>query len=151
MSTEPAPTTPVPPRTGTARTPSSDAPASRLDVADLAGAVTAVPGVSGLEPGIATTLRALDARLRRGDPASARYGLVVDRDSGEVTVEIGVNGRLPVRRVVEDVQRAVQRAASGATTGGADPSDGASVGTDADRPTPGVPRVLVRVQSLSTS
>lgn len=104
------------------------APASRLDVADLVGAVTAVPGVSGLEPGIATTLRTLDARLRRSDAASARYGLVVDRDSGEVTVEIGVEGPLPVRRIVEDVQRTVHRAAVG----------------------PAVPRVLVRVQSLST-
>lgn len=145
MSTDPAPTAPAP-----ALTPSSGAPSSRLDVADLVGAVTAVPGVSGLEPGIATTLRALDARLRRSDPAPARYGLVVDRDSGEVTVEIGVSGRLPVRRIVEDVQRAVQRAVSGATTGGTDPSDGTSVGTEAGRPTPGVPRVLVRVQSLST-
>lgn len=148
MNTEPAPTTPVPTRT--ARTPSPDAPTSRLDVADLVGAVTAVPGVTGLEPGIATTLHALDARLRRSDPASARYGLVVDRDSGEVTVEIGVNGRLPVRRIVEDVQRVVQRAVSGATTEGTDPPGGTVVGTDADRPTPGAPRVLVRVQSLST-
>ncbi|AXK46539.1 hypothetical protein [Brachybacterium saurashtrense] len=113
MNTEPVPTGP--------------APCSRLDVADLVGAVTAVPGVSGLEPGIATTLRTLDARLRRSGASSARYGLVVDRVSGEVTVEIGVAGPLPVRRIVEDVQRTVQRAAIGSA----------------------VPRVLVRVQSLS--
>lgn len=110
------------------------APASvtRIAVADLVGAVTAVPGVSGLEPGIATTLRALDARLRRSDDSSARCGLVVDRDSGEVTVEIGVEGPLPVRRVVEDVQRTVRGAVSAAVRDGT------------------APRVLVRVQSLST-
>lgn len=115
MSTEPA-TTPV----------------TSTDVSDLVGAVTAVPGVSGLEPGIATTLRTLDARLRRSDVSSARCGLVVDRDSGAVTVEIGVAGPLPVRRIVEDVQRTVQRAVSGAGRDGS------------------APRVLVRVQSLST-
>lgn len=87
-------------------------------------------GVSGLEPGIATTLRTLDARLRRNDSSANRYGLVIDRDSGRVTVEIGVRGPTPVRRIVEDVQRAIQRAAG-------DPGIGA-------------PQVLVRVQSLTT-
>ena len=105
---------------------------TRPDAAELVDVVTAVPGVNGLEPGIATTLRTLDARLRRGDPSATRCGLVLDHDSGEVIVEISVNGALPVRGTVEEVQRAVQRAVGGGPE------------------TPGGPRVLVRVQSLST-
>lgn len=112
MSAEPAPT----PVTG-AR--------ALIDV------VTAVPGVLGLEPGIATTLRTLDARLRRSDPSAARYGLVIDPGTGAVTVEISVGGPHPVRAVVEEVQRAVQHA----------------VGETAA----GRPQVLVRVQSLGTA
>ncbi len=153
MSTDPAPTDTATLRTVPAAADPAGAlapPAPRVDVADLVGAVTAVPGVSGLAPGIATALRTLDARLRRSDASSARYGLVVDRDSGEVTVEIGVEGPLPVRRIVEDVQRTVQRAVSGAAAEDTDPRGGTAVGADPDRPAPDVPRVLVRVQSLST-
>lgn len=100
-----------------------------VGAATLVDVVTAVPGVAGLEPGVATTLRSLDARLRRGDTSAARYGLVIDRESGRVVVEIAVSGALPVRRVVEDVQRAVHRAVS-----------------DTDAP---AREVLVRVQSLA--
>lgn len=110
---------------------STDPALPRPDAADLVDVVTAVPGVNGLEPGIATTLRTLDARLRRGDPSATRCGLVLDPDGGEVIVEISVSGALPVRRTVEEVQRAVQRAVAGAEASAA-------------------PRVLVRVQSLST-
>lgn len=94
----------------------------------LLEAVLAVPGVAGLEPGVATTLRALDARLRRTGADLARYGLVVDPASGAVTVEISLDGPRPVRSVVEEVQRAVRAAL--APTGPADRL------------------VLVRVQSL---
>jgi hypothetical protein len=94
----------------------------------LIDVVTAVPGVGGLDPGIATALRTLDARLRRSAPSAARYGLVIDPGTGDVTVEISVGGPLPVRSVVEEVQRAVHRAVGDAATGR--------------------PEVLVRVQSL---
>lgn len=100
-----------------------------VDAATLVDVVSAVPGVNGLEPGIATTLRTLDARLRRGDTSAARCGLVIDRAGGRIIVEIAVSGALPVRRIVEDVQRAVHRGVAGP-------------GTTA-------PEVLVRVQSLS--
>ncbi|MGO1927421.1 hypothetical protein [Brachybacterium tyrofermentans] len=52
--------------------------------------------------------RALDARQRRSDSSAARYDLVIDRDTGEVAVEISVSGPLPVLSIVEEVQRAVQ-------------------------------------------
>lgn len=96
--------------------------------AALIDVVTAVPGVVGLEPGIATTLRTLDARLRRSTPSAARYGLVIDPATGDVIVEISVGGPLPVRVVVEEVQHAIQLAVG-------DPGSGR-------------PEVLVRVQSL---
>lgn len=99
--------------------------------AALIDVVTAVPGVIGLEPGVATTLRTLDARLRRSTPSAARYGLVIDPATGNVTVEISVGGPLPVRSVVEEVQRAIQHAVG-------DPATGR-------------PEVLVRVQSLGAA
>ncbi|MGP9536635.1 hypothetical protein ACT3SP_01395 [Brachybacterium sp. AOP43-C2-M15] len=104
---------------------------STADAAALIDVVTAVPGVIGLEPGVATTLRTLDARLRRSDPSASRYGLVIDRDTGDVTVEIAVRGPLPLRSTVEEVQRTVRRAMG----------DRAAAS----------PQVLVRVQSLGTA
>jgi hypothetical protein len=108
----------------------STEPAPAARAAALIDVVTAVPGVRGIEPGISTTLRTLDARLRRTDASAVRYGLVVDLESGTVTVEIGVIGELPLRSVVEEVQRAVQSALADHGSGG--------------------PEVLVRVQSLTT-
>lgn len=101
---------------------------------DLIGVVTAVPGVRGIEPGVASTLRTLDARLRRHNPSAARYGLIVDQETGDVTVEVALYSDLPVRSVVEDVQRSILRALGHTETG---------------RVEPGRPRVLVRVQSLT--
>lgn len=98
----------------------------------LVGVVTAVPGVSGIEPGIATTVGAIDARLRRSPDRYARYGLVVDADTGTATVEIALDGTRPVREVVADVQRAVAAAV-------------AEVGV-LDEPL----QVHVRVQSVTT-
>lgn len=97
-----------------------------VTAADLVELVRAVPGVAGIEPGIGTTLRAIDARLRRSGTAAVSYGLHVDPSTGDVFVEIALNGPRPVREVVEQVQRAVLAALGG--PGGV---------------------VLVRVQSLS--
>jgi hypothetical protein len=85
-------------------------------------------GAGALIDVVTAALRTLDARLRRSAPSAARYGLVIDPGTGDVTVEISVGGPLPVRSVVEEVQRAVHRAVGDAATGR--------------------PEVLVRVQSL---
>lgn len=124
MSTEPL----VPAPTAEDAPPPEAAPAE-MTAPDLVELVTAVPGVGGIEPGIATTLRAVDARMRGRADTSARYGLVLDRAAGTAIVEIGIAGELPVRSVVEQVQRAVQDA----------------VGRSGDEPF----EVLVRVQSVS--
>lgn len=97
--------------------------------ADLTSVVTKIPGVRGIEPGITSTLRALDARIRRSESSRARYGLIVEPGRGLVTVEIGVDGSRPVRQIVTDTQRAVQQALEG--------SDSAGL------------TVLVRVQSIA--
>ena len=95
---------------------------------DLVGLVEAVPGVRGIEAGIATTLRTLDARLRRR-AERARFGLSIEPDSQLITVELALSGARPVRAIVEDVQRAVHEALASA---GGPPHE-----------------VLVRVQSLT--
>lgn len=124
MSTDPL--APAPPAEDATRPAAATADVTAPDLVDL---VTAVPGVGGIEPGIATTLRAVDARMRARADTSARYGLVLDRAAGTAVVEIGIAGELPVRSVVEQVQRTVQDA----------------VGRTGDDPF----EVLVRVQSVS--
>ncbi|GAA2100140.1 MULTISPECIES: hypothetical protein [Brevibacterium] len=99
-----------------------------LPADQLVSLVEAVPGIRGMEPGIATTLRTLDARLRRR-AERARFGLTIDPDAHLITVELALSGPRPVRAVVEDVQREVHEAV--ASAGGAQHE------------------VLVRVQSLS--
>lgn len=74
---------------------------------DLVRAVLAVPGVGGLEPGVTSTLRALDARLRRRPEAVARYGLHLDEAQSRVVVEVGLRTQEPLRQVVEDLQATV--------------------------------------------
>ncbi|WP_152352465.1 hypothetical protein [Brachybacterium subflavum] len=74
---------------------------------DLVQAVLAVPGVGGLEPGVTSTLRALDARLRRRPEAVARYGLHLEEAQARVVVEVGLRTQEPLRQVVEDLQATV--------------------------------------------
>lgn len=107
----------------------------RASAADLVGVVQAVPGVHGIEAGVASTLRTIDARLRRSRARSARYGLVVDEETRTVTVEVGLTSDVPVRRVVEAIQRAVQAAL--------EPDPGTGDGPEEPW------QVLVRVQSLT--
>lgn len=90
--------------------------------------VRGVSGVRGIEPGLGTTLRGLDALLRRGGNGQAVYGVTLDPDTAEVVVEVSLTGRVPARDVVTAIQRAVQDHA-------------ARVGLPEQR-------VLVRVQSV---
>lgn len=78
--------------------------------ADLIDVVTAVPGVRGIEPGITSTLRTIDARIRKLQTRRARYGLVLDSEARTVTVELGLDDSRPIREIVADTQRAVQTA-----------------------------------------
>lgn len=100
--------------------------AEPVTAADLITVVETVAGVRGIEAGIATTLRSLDARLRRQHSEFVRYGLIIDPTTGQVTVEISLMTHRPVREIVAEVQGAVQAALH-----------------DAGR------EVVVRVQSLS--
>lgn len=107
---------------------------TETSAADLVEAVCAVPGVRGIEAGIASSLRTLDARLR-GDRARARYGVVIDSEFRIVTAEVGLGPGAPVRVIVEEIQRAVQRALDRSVAD--EPGEGRAW------------RVLVRVQSVS--
>ncbi|WP_313823517.1 hypothetical protein [Citricoccus sp.] len=103
-------------------------PAGPVTAADLISVVEAVPGVRGIEPGIATSLRSLDARLRHQNTEHVRFGMVIDPVTGQVVVEIALTVLRPVWQIVAEVQVAVQAALQDSGSGR---------------------EVLVRVQSLS--
>ncbi|MBO3725169.1 transcriptional regulator [Actinomyces bowdenii] len=140
--------------------------------AALVRTVTGVPGVRGIEPGIASALRTLDTHLRGQAGQVARFGIVVD-DAQRTTIEVGLDGSRPVRQVVRDIQAAVMQALhqpeehedpqTGSRTGASDDGDDASRGAAASPHAHGGshqapphghqarprPSVTVRVQSLS--
>lgn len=87
---------------------------------ELLDLVCSIPGVSGIEPGIGTTLRALDARIRRSGTHSHRFGLHVDRASGTVTVEVCLDRSRPVRESVRSIQVALRDALVGTMPDGSD-------------------------------
>ena len=99
--------------------------------ATIADLVTAVPGVQGIEPGIRTTLRTLDARIRRVRGAAHHFGLHVDRDQNTVVVEVCVDHSRAVRHIVRDIQDVVRTSLQDAFSS--------------------APVVLVRVQSLQVA
>ena len=106
-----------------------------LSAAELTHVVTAVPGVRGIEPGIGSTLKAIGSR---GDPAAARFGVIIESGGQKVIIEIGIDGSRAIKEIVRDVQEAVLRSLSqtnregGASESGSKPQ----------------PQVRVRVQSL---
>lgn len=101
--------------------------------ADLIDLVVAIPGVRGIEPGVSTTLRAVDARIRRNGTA-ARFGLHIDHTDGSVTVEVCLDRTRPIRESVRAIQTVLEEALHGSMTGGDAPSTG--------------PEIHVRVQSV---
>ena len=78
--------------------------------AQLIALVVAIPGVAGIEPGIGTSLRALDARIRRTGPHATHFGLHVDHNARTVTVEVSLNRSRPIRQTVRDIQHALHGA-----------------------------------------
>ena len=78
--------------------------------AQLIELVVAIPGVAGIEPGIGTSLRALDARIRRTEPHATHFGLHVDHNARTVTVEVSLNRSRPIRQTVRDIQHALHGA-----------------------------------------
>ncbi|MCT1514509.1 hypothetical protein [Dietzia cercidiphylli] len=78
--------------------------------AQLIALVVAIPGVAGIEPGIGTSLRALDARIRRTEPHATHFGLHVDHNARTVTVEVSLNRSRPIRQTVRDIQHALHGA-----------------------------------------
>ncbi len=107
-----------------------------LSAAELTHVVTAVPGVRGIEPGIGSTLKAIGNRMS-GDPATARFGIIIESGAQKVIIEIGIDDSRTVKEIVRDVQEAVLRSLSANLEGGASGSD--------SKPQP---QVRVRVQSL---
>lgn len=82
---------------------------------ELVDLVVAIPGVAGIEPGIGTSLRALDARIRRTGPHATHFGLHIDHSGGTVTVEVSLDRSRPVRDTVQDIQHTLQNALAATT------------------------------------
>lgn len=81
--------------------------------AELIDLVVATPGVSGIEPGVGTTLRTLDSRIRRADAEANHFGVHVDRADATVTVEVCLDRSRPVRECVRAIQLALREALDG--------------------------------------
>ena len=108
-----------------------------LSAAELTHVVTVVPGVRGIEPGIGSTLKAIGSRMS-GDPATARFGIIIQSGAQKVIIEIGIDDSRTVKEIVRDVQEAVLRSLSQANR-----ESGVS-GSDSKTQ----PQVRVRIQSL---
>ena len=105
---------------------------TNLSAAKLTHVVTAVPGVRGIEPGIGSTLKAIGSHMS-GDPAAARFGVIIKSGGQKVLIEIGIDGSRKVKEIVRNVQEAVLASRKGGASGsGSKPQ----------------PQVRVRVQSL---
>lgn len=75
--------------------------------ASLSEAVTAIPGVLAIEPGVASTLRAVDARLRRIKETPARFGIITDDSTATIIIEVSLTDDRLIRDTVTEVQQAV--------------------------------------------
>ena len=64
--------------------------------AELTHVVTAVPGVRGIEPGIGSTLKAIGSRMS-GDPAAARFGIIIESGAQKVIIEVGIDDSRTVK------------------------------------------------------
>ena len=105
---------------------------TNLSAAKLTHVVTAVPGVRGIEPGIGSTLKAIGSHMS-GDPAAARFGVIIKSGGQKVLIEIGIDDSRTVKEIVRNVQEAVLASRKGGASGsGSKPQ----------------PQVRVRVQSL---
>ena len=107
-----------------------------LSAAELTHVVTAVPGVRGIEPGVGSTLKAIGSRMS-GDPAAARFGIIIESGGQKVIIEVGIDDSRTVKEIVRDVQEAVLRSLSANRESGASESG--------SKPQP---QVRVRIQSL---
>ena len=82
-----------------------------ISAAELATAVTSVPGVCGVEPGIGSTLKTVGSRIQ-GNGADARFGVIIDADGHSIVLEVGIDGSRLVKDIVRDIQETVIRAVS---------------------------------------
>ena len=88
-----------------------------ISAAELATAVTSVPGVRGVEPGISSTLKTVGSHIQ-GNDADARFGVIIDADGHSIVLEVGIDGSRPVKDIVRDIQETVIRAVSKARGNG---------------------------------
>lgn len=97
--------TPTPGLVAGSPLPMAGSTRSEITARDLVNVVVTVPGVRGIEPGVATTLRTLDSRIRRTGTGTHHFGVHIDRDQSTATVEVGLDRSRPIRETVREIQR----------------------------------------------
>lgn len=115
---------------------------TNFSAAELLRLVTVVPGVRGIEPGLGSTLKVIGSRVPQ-----ARFGIIVESDSRQATIEVGIDGSKPVKDIVRDIQDTVINSLSQTQQHDEEYSNSKtleSISSDDDN----TPQVRVRVQSL---
>ena len=113
--------------------------------AELVHLVTAVPGVRGIEPGLASTLKVIGNRIQQQESQQDRFGIIIEEGTNRAIVEVGLEESRPVKEIVRDIQETVIRSFSEADAREELPATGEShapLENSTDH------QVTVRVQSL---
>lgn len=113
--------------------------------AELVHLVTSIPGVRGIEPGLASTLKVIGKRMQQQESQRDRFGVIIEEGTNRAIIEVGLDESRPIKEIVRDIQETVIRSLTEP-----DPRDNEAVSDEdsehVDNPTGN--RVTVRVQSL---
>lgn len=113
--------------------------------AELVHLVTAIPGVRGIEPGLASTLKVIGKRMQQQESQQDRFGIIIEEGTNRAIVEVGLDESRPVKEIVRDIQETVIRSLTEP-----DAQDNEAVSDEDSEHVDNPPghRVTVRVQSL---
>lgn len=113
--------------------------------AELVHLVTAIPGVRGIEPGLASTLKVIGKRMQQQESQQDRFGIIIEEGTNRAIVEVGLDESRPVKQIVRDIQETVIRSLTEP-----DAQDNEAVSDEDSEHVDNPPghRVTVRVQSL---
>ena len=113
--------------------------------AELVHLVTSIPGVRGIEPGLASTLKVIGKRMQQQKSQQERFGVIIEEGTNRAIIEVGLDESRPIKEIVRDIQETVIRSLAEP-----DARDDEAVNDEGSEhvDTPAGRRVTVRVQSL---